>query len=69
MTVTPEHSKEMRKGQLVICFWCTALLKVGDSSLIEVTKDEARRYPPQTLKILAHVKYQIDKARAVKREN
>lgn len=37
---TPNHSKQVRKDQIIVCSGCVKVLRVGDNNLVPVSKAE-----------------------------
>ena len=45
--------KGFKKGNIVVCFHCSCILRVGDSSLIPMTETELVALPEVSQRILA----------------
>lgn len=51
--VTPDSSQQFKKGKLIVCSGCALICRVGDSTLIPVSKQEVLSYPPRIQLMLA----------------
>jgi ferredoxin len=50
--VTPDASNVFKKGKLIVCGNCALICRVGDSTLIPVSKRQVLAMPPQTQMML-----------------
>ena len=50
--VSPDGSNTFHKGKLMICGMCAGIIRVGDSSLIPMTKAEVLKLPVKVQKAL-----------------
>lgn len=50
--ITPDGSNTLKKGKLIVCGMCAGILKVGDSYLLPMTKEEVLKLDPKVQKAL-----------------